>query len=73
MIDNVTQCLEANQTWQESGMNFDHVGKAYLVLFQVSTFKGWMPIMYDAVDSRDVSFVLFTFCLFVYMSFHDNA
>lgn len=35
-------------------MNFDHVGKAYLCLFQVATFKGWIPIMNDAVDSRDI-------------------
>ena len=35
-------------------MNFDHVGKAYLSLFQVATFKGWMQIMRDATDSRDV-------------------
>lgn len=38
-------------------MNFDHVGKAYLSLFQVATFKGWMQIMKDATDSRDVRFV----------------
>lgn len=36
-------------------MNFDHVGNAYLCLFQVATFNGWMEIMRDAVDSRDVS------------------
>ena len=33
-------------------MNFDHVGMAYLSLFQVATMKGWIPIMNDAVDSR---------------------
>lgn len=35
-------------------MNFDHVGMAYLSLFQVATFKGWMQIMKDATDSREV-------------------
>lgn len=35
-------------------MNFDHVGKAYLCLFQVATFKGWIQIMNDAIDSREV-------------------
>lgn len=39
-------------------MNFDHVGKAYLCLFQVATFKGWIQIMNDAIDSRDVSLKL---------------
>lgn len=37
-------------------MNFDHVGKAYLCLFQVATFKGWIQIMNDAIDSREVNF-----------------
>lgn len=40
-------------------MNFDHVGNAYLCLFQVATFNGWMEIMRDAVDSRDVGVKLF--------------
>ncbi len=35
-------------------MNFDHVGKAYLCLFQVATFKGWIGIMNDAIDSREI-------------------
>ena len=41
--------------WINSEMKFDHVGWAYLSLFQVATFKGWMKIMADAVDSRNVS------------------
>jgi hypothetical protein len=35
-------------------MNFDHVGKAYLSLFQDATFKGWIQIMKDVTDSREV-------------------
>lgn len=52
LIPNRTACLDANLTWENSPMNFDHVGKAYLSLFQVATFKGWIPIMNDAIDSR---------------------
>ena len=36
-------------------MNFDHVGAAYLSLFEVAIFKGWLDIMYGATDSRAVS------------------
>lgn len=43
-------------------MNFDHVGKAYLCLFQVATFKGWIQIMNDAIDSREVSVCLLKIC-----------
>ena len=39
-------------------MKFDNVGWAYLSLFQVATFKGWLKIMSDATDSRNVSFFL---------------
>lgn len=49
-------CEAENYTWENSPMNFDHVGKAYLCLFQVATFKGWIQIMNDAIDSREVSF-----------------
>ncbi len=53
-VGNVSACLEQNLTWANSVMNFDHVGRAYLSLFEVAIFKGWTGIMYDAVDSREV-------------------
>ncbi|CAG14345.1 unnamed protein product, partial [Tetraodon nigroviridis] len=34
--------------------HFDNVGSGYLALLQVATFKGWMDIMYAAIDSRRV-------------------
>uniref|UniRef100_A0A8C3YA71 Sodium channel protein n=1 Tax=Catharus ustulatus TaxID=91951 RepID=A0A8C3YA71_CATUS len=58
-VNNYTQCLElikSNQSarWKNVKVNFDNVGAGYLALLQVATFKGWMDIMYAAVDSRDV-------------------
>ncbi|XP_030624400.1 sodium channel, voltage gated, type VIII, alpha subunit a isoform X6 [Chanos chanos] len=59
-VNNKTQCLElikANNTevrWKNVKINFDNVGAGYLALLQVATFKGWMDIMYAAVDSRQV-------------------
>ncbi|XP_028928787.1 sodium channel protein type 8 subunit alpha isoform X2 [Ornithorhynchus anatinus] len=38
--------------WKNVKINFDNVGAGYLALLQVATFKGWMDIMYAAVDSR---------------------
>lgn len=55
IIPDRNTCEAENYTWENSPMNFDHVGKAYLCLFQVATFKGWIQIMNDAIDSRDVS------------------
>ncbi|XP_041772288.1 sodium channel protein para isoform X22 [Anopheles merus] len=54
IIPDVNACKAENYSWENSPMNFDHVGKAYLCLFQVATFKGWIQIMNDAIDSRDV-------------------
>ncbi|XP_065581599.1 sodium channel protein para-like isoform X2 [Artemia franciscana] len=54
LIPNEQECILQNFTWKNSPMNFDHVGKAYLCLFQVATFKGWIQIMNDAIDCREV-------------------
>ncbi|XP_062270796.1 sodium channel, voltage-gated, type I like, alpha b isoform X11 [Scomber scombrus] len=55
--NNKTECLNLvndSARWRNVKINFDNVGAGYLALLQVATFKGWMDIMYAAVDSRDV-------------------
>lgn len=54
-------------------MNFDHVGKAYLCLFQVATFKGWIQIMNDAIDSRDVSNLEQNYAPFANLNLSSNV
>uniref|UniRef100_A0A674AL96 Sodium channel protein n=1 Tax=Salmo trutta TaxID=8032 RepID=A0A674AL96_SALTR len=56
VVNNKTDCLAMNDTqfyWTKVKVNFDNVGAGYLALLQVATFKGWMDIMYAAVDSRE--------------------
>ncbi|XP_055071354.2 sodium channel, voltage-gated, type I-like, alpha isoform X4 [Misgurnus anguillicaudatus] len=55
MVNNGTDCKQMNNEtrWKNLKINFDNVGNGYLALLQVATFKGWMPIMYAAVDSRN--------------------
>ncbi|XP_036409073.1 sodium channel protein type 4 subunit alpha B [Megalops cyprinoides] len=57
-VDNKTQCMELMHTnevrWINMKVNYDNVGMGYLSLLQVATFKGWMDIMYAAVDSREL-------------------
>ncbi|KAF8793694.1 Sodium channel protein para like protein [Argiope bruennichi] len=48
-------CKAKNFTWTNPKINFDNVLNAYLALFQVATFKGWIDIMYSAVDTRQVN------------------
>ncbi|XP_031348219.1 sodium channel protein 60E-like isoform X1 [Photinus pyralis] len=54
IIENKYDCHANNFTWINSKVSFDHVGIAYLALFQVATFEGWMEVMADAVDARGV-------------------
>nr|XP_061813750.1 sodium channel protein type 8 subunit alpha-like isoform X7 [Nerophis lumbriciformis] len=59
-VNNRTECfalINDNHTdvrWKNVKINFDNVGAGYLALLQVATFKGWMDIMYAAIDSRKV-------------------
>nr|XP_061799733.1 sodium channel protein type 2 subunit alpha-like [Nerophis lumbriciformis] len=53
-VPNMTYCLNMGKNesrWKNFKVNFDNVGLGYLALLQVATFKGWMDIMYAAVDS----------------------
>ncbi|XP_029428181.1 sodium channel protein type 4 subunit alpha [Rhinatrema bivittatum] len=58
IVNNRSDCLALNHTgeirWVNVKVNFDNVGLGYLSLLQVATFKGWMDIMYAAVDSREI-------------------
>jgi hypothetical protein len=54
IVDDQEACLANNYNWVNSWVNFDDVGRAYLALFQVATFKGWTAVMNDAIDSRQV-------------------
>ncbi|XP_058488338.1 sodium channel, voltage gated, type VIII, alpha subunit b isoform X4 [Solea solea] len=59
-VNNKTECMNlinsntSGVRWKNVKINFDNVGAGYLALLQVATFKGWMDIMYAAIDSRKV-------------------
>ncbi|KAA0199082.1 hypothetical protein HAZT_HAZT003391 [Hyalella azteca] len=55
VVNNKSDCFKnSSYEWVNSNINFDHVGYAYLALFQVATFEGWMEVMADAVDCRGI-------------------
>ncbi|XP_034165659.2 sodium channel, voltage-gated, type I like, alpha b isoform X9 [Pangasianodon hypophthalmus] len=57
VVNNKSECLalvNSSARWKNVKINFDNVGAGYLALLQVATFKGWMDIMYAAVDSRNL-------------------
>lgn len=45
-------CAMKDYTWTNMPVNFDNVIEAYLSLLQVATFKGWIQIIYSAVDTQ---------------------
>ncbi|XP_072253198.1 sodium channel, voltage-gated, type I-like, alpha [Leuresthes tenuis] len=56
--------------WKNVKVNFDNVGMGYLALLQVATFKGWMDIMYAAVDSsKQEEQPVFEINLYMYLYF----
>uniref|UniRef100_A0A8C7IJ48 Sodium channel protein n=1 Tax=Oncorhynchus kisutch TaxID=8019 RepID=A0A8C7IJ48_ONCKI len=69
-VANKTECLALEGAyWKNVKINFDNVGAGYLALLQVATFKGWMDIMYAAVDSRNVNQPDYEVNLYMYMYF----
>ncbi|XP_026635025.1 sodium channel protein type 10 subunit alpha isoform X2 [Microtus ochrogaster] len=59
IVTNKSDCCNQNYTghyfWVNVKVNFDNVAMGYLALLQVATFKGWMEIMYAAVDSGEIN------------------
>ncbi|XP_065787758.1 sodium channel protein type 9 subunit alpha isoform X3 [Muntiacus reevesi] len=74
-VENRSACLalmnvSQNVRWKNLKVNFDNVGLGYLSLLQVATFKGWMDIMYAAVDSVNVDKQpIYEYNLYMYIYF----
>ncbi|XP_069690804.1 sodium channel protein PaFPC1-like isoform X2 [Periplaneta americana] len=47
-------CIAGKYTWKKSAMNFDSIGNAYLVLFQMDMFSTWSWFLEDADASRNI-------------------
>ncbi|XP_059156306.1 sodium channel protein type 4 subunit alpha B-like [Physella acuta] len=53
-VPNRTMCEFYGYNWTNAQINFDNVIAAYLALFQVATYKGWIDIMNNAIDAREL-------------------
>lgn len=54
IVSNRTECTRLGYRWINANINFDNALNGFIALFQVATFEGWMEIMRDAVDSREI-------------------
>ena len=55
-VCNEEQAKGAPAKWTNAWVTFDNTLKAYIALLQVATWKGWIDIMNDAIDSVDRGF-----------------
>eukprot|EP01135_Chromosphaera_perkinsii_P008377 Nk52_evm2s1315 gene=Nk52_evmTU2s1315 len=55
IVNDKTECLAKNYSWENSKVNFDNVINGYLALFQVATFEGWQEVFDDSVDARGLN------------------
>ncbi|XP_035704715.1 sodium channel protein para isoform X2 [Folsomia candida] len=44
------QCLAMNHTWENSDLNFDHLGKSFISLTLIGKRNSWVSILYDSTD-----------------------
>lgn len=51
VVSGRSSCLEKNYQWVNSPMNFDNVFRAYFNLLEVASFKGWILLINNAVDT----------------------
>jgi len=56
VIPNKTVCLEVGNLtgeadWVNSRVHFDNVAMAYLALLMLATWKGWIDVMNDGIDT----------------------
>ena len=54
VVDNKWECFEKNYTWVNSKIHFDHVGHAYLALFQGMYVRTdyWCPMQWSLFSSQ---------------------
>ncbi|GAA6067385.1 voltage-dependent T-type calcium channel subunit alpha-1I-like, partial [Tachysurus ichikawai] len=47
-----TRCETGNSNPHKGAINFDNIGYAWIVIFQVITLEGWVEIMYYVMDAH---------------------
>jgi hypothetical protein len=55
MIANKEACLDVRGEWKTYDSNFDSVPNAMLALFISATKRGWMQIMFNAIDTTSMA------------------
>jgi len=43
-------------SWVNTSTNFDHLARAMLTLFEMSTTEGWFHVMFDGIDATEPNY-----------------
>uniref|UniRef100_A0A4W4H1L7 Ion transport domain-containing protein n=1 Tax=Electrophorus electricus TaxID=8005 RepID=A0A4W4H1L7_ELEEL len=61
-----TRCLTGHSNPHKGAINFDNIGYAWIVIFQVITLEGWVEIMYYVMDAHSFyNFIYFILLIIV--------
>uniref|UniRef100_A0A8C4SYF4 Calcium voltage-gated channel subunit alpha1 Ia n=1 Tax=Erpetoichthys calabaricus TaxID=27687 RepID=A0A8C4SYF4_ERPCA len=61
-----TECKTGNTNPHKGAINFDNIGYAWIVIFQVITLEGWVEIMYYVMDAHSFyNFIYFILLIIV--------
>ncbi|KAI5108767.1 voltage-dependent T-type calcium channel subunit alpha-1I isoform X2, partial [Silurus meridionalis] len=68
-----TQCRTGYSNPHKGAINFDNIGYAWIVIFQVITLEGWVEIMYYVMDAHSFyNFIYFILLIIVGSFFMIN-
>ncbi|XP_053109024.1 voltage-dependent T-type calcium channel subunit alpha-1I isoform X4 [Hemicordylus capensis] len=67
------ECRTGNSNPHKGAINFDNIGYAWIVIFQVITLEGWVEIMYYVMDAHSFyNFIYFILLIIVGSFFMIN-
>ncbi|XP_056315197.1 voltage-dependent T-type calcium channel subunit alpha-1I-like [Danio aesculapii] len=64
-----TRCHTGHKNPHKGAINFDNIGYAWIVIFQVITLEGWVEIMYYVMDAHSFYNFLYFILLIIVGSF----
>ncbi|KAI7803450.1 putative voltage-dependent T-type calcium channel subunit alpha-1I [Triplophysa rosa] len=68
-----TRCHTGHTNPHKDAINFDNIGYAWIVIFQVITLEGWVEIMYYVMDAHSFyNFIYFIFLIIIGSFFMIN-
>ncbi|KAJ8345788.1 hypothetical protein SKAU_G00299810 [Synaphobranchus kaupii] len=68
-----TRCYTGHSNPHKGAINFDNIGFAWIVIFQVITLEGWVEIMYYVMDAHSFyNFIYFIFLIIIGSFFMIN-